>query len=101
MAEVSQVRDRLLDGLLYPRIGDLAEDLDRQNAVVGHAQGVALDTGDEIGEVKSYYELPQGLTLDVATKKGSVLVPYRPEIVERTDTEARRIIVKADVGLFE
>ncbi|HUQ19652.1 MAG TPA: ribosome maturation factor RimM [Gemmatimonadaceae bacterium] len=62
---------------------------------------VALDTGEDVGEVKSYYELPQGLTLDVATKKGSVLVPYRPEIVERTDTKARRIIVKADVGLFE
>lgn len=62
---------------------------------------VALDTGEDVGEVKSYYELPQGLTLDVATKNGSVLVPYRPEIVESTDSQGRRIIVKADVGLFE
>src|SRR5688500_963182 len=40
---------------------------------------VELDTGAEMGEVTAYYELPQGLTLDVRTPKGSVLVPYRPE----------------------
>jgi 16S rRNA processing protein RimM len=62
---------------------------------------VVLDTGEKVGEVKSYYELPQGLTLEVATEKGNVLVPYRPEIVERTEAQARRIIVKSEVGLFE
>lgn len=62
---------------------------------------VELDTGEKVGEVKSYYELPQGLTLDVATARGSVLVPYRPEVVERTNGDARVIVVKADVGLFE
>ncbi len=62
---------------------------------------VALDTGEKVGEVKSYYELPQGLTLEVQTGKGTVLVPYRPEIVERTESAARRIIVKSEVGLFE
>jgi 16S rRNA processing protein RimM len=62
---------------------------------------VELDNGVEVGEVKSYYELPQGLTLDVATARGSVLVPYRPEVVDRTNGDARVIVVKADVGLFE
>ena len=62
---------------------------------------VDLDTGERVGEVSSYYELPQGLTLDVATKAGSVLVPYRPEVVERTDQGARTIVVKAEVGLFD
>ena len=62
---------------------------------------VALDTGENVGEVKSYYELPQGLTLEVQTGKGTVLVPYRPEIVERTESAARIIIVKSEVGLFE
>jgi 16S rRNA processing protein RimM len=62
---------------------------------------VALDTGEKIGEVKSYYELPQGLTLDVSTAKGSVLVPYRPEIVERIETESKTVVVKSSVGLFE
>ncbi|HEY4954439.1 MAG TPA: ribosome maturation factor RimM [Gemmatimonadaceae bacterium] len=62
---------------------------------------VELDTGDHVGQVTSYYELPQGLTLDVSTPRGSVLVPYRPEVVERADGDARVIVVKADVGLFE
>lgn len=62
---------------------------------------VVLDSGENVGDVTSYYELPQGLTLDVSTTRGSVLVPYRPEVVERTDGNARVIVVKSDVGLFE
>lgn len=62
---------------------------------------VQLDTGDEIGEVTGYYELPQGLTLEVGTVRGSVLVPYRAEIVERTDSDARVVTVKRDTGLFD
>lgn len=62
---------------------------------------VKLDTGEEIGEVASYYELPQGLTLEVKTAKGSVLLPYRPEVVEHVDRDAREVVVKADLGLFD
>jgi 16S rRNA processing protein RimM len=62
---------------------------------------VKLDTGEEMGEVSAYYELPQGLTLDVRTARGSVLVPYRPEVIEHTDSEAREIVVKNDVGMFD
>jgi 16S rRNA processing protein RimM len=62
---------------------------------------VALDSGERIGTVESLYELPQGLTLDVRTDKGSVLVPYRPELIERTDQEARVVTVKSDTGLFD
>ena len=62
---------------------------------------VELDSGQKVGDVSSYYELPQGLTLDVATARGSVLVPYRPEVVERIDSDARVIVVKSEVGLFE
>lgn len=62
---------------------------------------VELDTGEEMGEVSGYYELPQGLTLDVKTEKGSVLIPYRAEVVERTDSDARVVVVKSDVGLFD
>jgi 16S rRNA processing protein RimM len=62
---------------------------------------VELDDGTKIGEVTSYYELPQGLTLDVKTQKGSVLVPYRPEVIDRTDVDARIVVVKAEVGIFE
>jgi 16S rRNA processing protein RimM len=62
---------------------------------------VELDSGQVIGEVTAYYELPQGLTLDVKTQKGSVLVPYRPEVIDRTDTEERVVIVKSGVGMFD
>jgi 16S rRNA processing protein RimM len=62
---------------------------------------VELDTGEPMGEVTGYYELPQGLTLDVKTEKGSVLVPYRAEIVARTDSELRLIVVRNDLGLFD
>ena len=62
---------------------------------------VELDSGEKVGEVTSYYELPQGLTLDVASARGSVLVPYRSEVVQRIDSAARVIVVKSEVGLFE
>jgi 16S rRNA processing protein RimM len=62
---------------------------------------VALDTGERVGTVESLYELPQGLTLDVRTTRGSVLVPYRPELIERTDQHARVVTVKRGTGLFD
>lgn len=62
---------------------------------------VRLDSGEEVGEVASWYELPQGLTLEVKTGKGNVLVPYRPEVVEHVDTDAREVVVKAEVGIFD
>jgi 16S rRNA processing protein RimM len=62
---------------------------------------VKLDTGEEMGEIISLYELPQGLTLEVKTDKGPVLVPYRPEIVDYVDTEERVVIVKAEAGMFD
>lgn len=62
---------------------------------------VELDNGAHVGEVTSYYELPQGLTLDISTSRGSVLVPYRPEVIESTDSTARIIVVRSDLGLFE
>ena len=83
----------------FDELDPLAEDEVYLHDLIG--MEVQLDSGEQVGEVTSYYELPQGLTLDVATPRGSVLVPYRPEIVERTDGAARVIVVKAEVGLFE
>ena len=62
---------------------------------------VRLDSGEAIGKVDAYYELPQGLTLDVKTSTGSVLVPYRPEVVDHVNTEAREVVVKSEVGIFD
>ena len=62
---------------------------------------VKLDTGEPVGEVESYYELPQGLTLEVKTAKGKVLVPYRPQVVDHVDRDARELVVKSEVGIFD
>lgn len=55
----------------------------------------------KLGEVVGYYELPQGLTLEVKTAKGDVLLPYREEAVLGVDREARTLTVDAGSGLFD
>jgi len=58
-------------------------------------------TGDQLGTVTTFYELPQGLVLDVKTDRGSVLVPYRPEIIVRTDLEERTVVINEKLGFME
>jgi 16S rRNA processing protein RimM len=62
---------------------------------------VVSPEGVEIGEVTTFYELPQGVMLDVNTPRGSVLIPYRAEIVVRTDLETRTIVMDDKLGLLE
>ena len=58
-------------------------------------------TGQLIGTVKTYYELPQGIVLDLETPKGSVLVPYRPEAIVRTDVAARTLVINNELGFTD
>ncbi len=62
---------------------------------------VVSPAGAEIGEVTTFYELPQGVMLDVNTARGSVLIPYRAEIIVRTDLEARTIVMDDKLGLLD
>jgi 16S rRNA processing protein RimM len=62
---------------------------------------VVSPTGAEIGTVTSFYELPQGIMLDVKTLRGSVLIPYRAEIIVRTDLETRTIVMDDKLGLLD
>ena len=58
--------------------------------------------GESLGSVTTFYELPQGIMLDVNTVPGgSVMIPYRPEIIVRTDIGARTIVVDDSLGLFD
>ena len=57
--------------------------------------------GASLGKVTTFYELPQGIMLDVQTARGSVLIPYRPEIVVRTDIDARTIVIDDTLGLLD
>ncbi len=65
--------------------------------------GMAVEDskGTPIGSVTTYYELPQGIMLDVETGKGSVLVPYHPQSVSHADLERRTIVVDESSGLFD
>ena len=58
-------------------------------------------SGEELGTVTTFYELPQGLMLDINTRRGSVLIPYRPEIVIQTDIVARTILINDTLGLMD
>ena len=57
--------------------------------------------GEELGAVTTFYELPQGIMLDVQTPRGSVVIPYRPEIIVRTDIQARAIVVNDTLGFLD
>jgi 16S rRNA processing protein RimM len=57
--------------------------------------------GQRIGAVTTFYELPQGIMLDVKTTGGSVIIPYRPEVIDRTDIEERTIIINDTIGLLD
>jgi ribosomal 30S subunit maturation factor RimM len=62
---------------------------------------VVSPAGTELGEVTTFYELPQGVMLDVNTSRGSVLIPYRAEIIVRTDLETRTIVIDDKLGLLD
>jgi 16S rRNA processing protein RimM len=62
---------------------------------------VVTVAGAEIGNVTAFYELPQGIVLDVKTPRGSVLIPYRPEIIVRTNLETRTIVMDDKLGLLD
>jgi 16S rRNA processing protein RimM len=57
--------------------------------------------GQELGTVENFYELPQGLVLDVKTRRGTVMVPYRPEVVVRVDIDERRIVIDEKLGFLD
>lgn len=58
--------------------------------------------GRELGRVAAFYELPQGLTLEVVrTDGGTVLVPYLPRHVREVDLGAGTLSVDTDTGLFD
>jgi 16S rRNA processing protein RimM len=57
--------------------------------------------GEHLGAVTTFYELPQGIMLDVMTARGSVVIPYRPEIIVRTDIQARSIVINDTLGFLD
>jgi len=63
---------------------------------------VVLDgSGELVGEVTDVYELPHGVMLDVRRENGSVLIPFRPEVVTKVDIGERRLVIAPPDGLLE
>ena len=56
---------------------------------------------EPVGEVTDVYELPQGVMLDVRRPSGSVLIPFRGEVVTRVDLAERRLEIDPPEGLLE
>ncbi|MFN2637099.1 MAG: ribosome maturation factor RimM [Gemmatimonadaceae bacterium] len=57
--------------------------------------------GKELGTVTNFYELPHGVLLDVSTSHGTVMIPYRPEVVIRTNREEKSMVVDSSSGFFD
>jgi 16S rRNA processing protein RimM len=87
--------------LLVPKdeVAPLADDEVFIHDLIGMA--VQSTDGTNLGNVIGTYDLPQGLTLDVETKRGSVLVPYHPEHVIEVDLDTRVVTVDTTSGLFD
>ena len=107
MVKFEEIHDRneaeLLRGLYvfspFDELDPLQEDEIYLHELIG--MKVKLDTGEPIGEIVAYYELPQGLTLEAKTATGLVLIPYRAEVVDHVDSEAGEVVVKDEIGLFD
>ncbi|HWZ57854.1 MAG TPA: ribosome maturation factor RimM [Gemmatimonadaceae bacterium] len=62
---------------------------------------VELAGGTALGRVEALFELPQGLVLDVRTDRGTVMVPYRPEVVTSVDLAAGVVVIDPPAGLLD
>ena len=83
----------------FSELPPLQEDEVYLHDLIGMA--VVNAAGERRGVVTTFYELPQGIMLDVKTAGGSVIIPYRPEIIVKTDIEARTIVISDTLGFLD
>ncbi|HSJ65680.1 MAG TPA: ribosome maturation factor RimM [Gemmatimonadaceae bacterium] len=62
---------------------------------------VVLDDGTPVGEVLDYYELPQGVMVEVEWKGARAAIPLIDAFVRDLDRDARRIVMQLPDGLLE
>ncbi len=84
---------------LFSELPPLQEDEVYLHDLIGMA--VVGTNGERLGAVTTFYELPQGIMLDVKTARGSVMIPYRPEIIVRTDIQGRAIVINDTLGFLD
>ena len=86
--------------LLVPR-EELAEPADGELFL--HELGgmrVLDEDGAELGEVRAWYPVPQGVLLDVRTTRGDVTLPFNERFVRRVDRAGRTLTVAIPDELF-
>ena len=62
---------------------------------------VELSSGEVVGTITDVFEVPQGLLLDVARPRGTVLVPFSDEIIVDIDRERRVVRIDPPLGLID
>jgi 16S rRNA processing protein RimM len=62
---------------------------------------VELSSGEVVGTVADVFEVPQGLLLDVARERGTVLVPFSGEVILGVDRRRRVVRIDPPEGLLE
>jgi 16S rRNA processing protein RimM len=65
---------------------------------------VELADGTHVGDIVDLFELPQGLAFDVRRAppaKGTVLLPYRRDVVAEVDLGRRVVVVTPPEGMLE
>ncbi|MGQ0539010.1 MAG: ribosome maturation factor RimM [Gemmatimonadaceae bacterium] len=62
---------------------------------------MTLADGTQLGTVSDYYELPQGLVLEVTRADASVLFPFNEAFVSRIELDRGVIVVDPPPGLFD
>jgi 16S rRNA processing protein RimM len=62
---------------------------------------VELSSGEVVGTVSDVFEVPQGLLLDVARERGTVLVPFSDDIITGVDRQRRVVRIDPPAGLLE
>jgi 16S rRNA processing protein RimM len=65
-----------------------------------------LASGEVVGEVVAFYELPQGVTLEIQRARegkgpSTVLVPFSDVAVKEMDVESRTIVLDPPAGLLD
>lgn len=74
-----------------------------QNEVYLHdlvGLAVVNPDGGVVGRVAGYYELPQGLMLEITTENGETLLPYRPEVIAHADMQRRVLTLHEGVDFI-
>ena len=80
-----------------------ASPLEEGDVYLHELEGMRVDlvSGEYIGKVLGFYELPQGLILDVSREgKSSVMIPY-DRVVTKVDREARVLTIDPPEGLID